>query len=315
MFRQRFPGGRRPVARPARVRKGEGFRAGACRRAPGAGRRLATLRKEDPEKEARRPGETRVPAKPRPSGGRGLLEVARAPLRGSAPPAEKPDRGGPGLRPGPEDAAGGPAFRPRRPDRHQPSGARPSGPAARREELALLLDGGRAEAVGTIQSPVAVRRLRGIDPLACPEDVPGESRSIPRAASRSPRREDGRICSPAIRRPRTSEPESRAALPNCPAQAESSEIRQNPYVAVCPLTPGRGCRWRRRGESPRARLRRRLSPCLPLSRACASARRRFVPAIRHCQTAGQGDFLHGINLLHPIGTPRRQQAPHAPPGA
>ena len=32
---------------------------------------------------------------------------------------------------------------PRRPDRHQPSGARPAGPAARQEELALLLDGGR----------------------------------------------------------------------------------------------------------------------------------------------------------------------------
>ena len=56
-----------------------------------------------------------------------------------------------------------------------------------------------AEAVGTVRSPVAARRLRGIDPRACPEDAPGESRSIPRAASRSPRREDGRICSPAVR--------------------------------------------------------------------------------------------------------------------
>ena len=43
-----------------------------------------------------------------------------------------------------EGAAGGLAFRPRRPDRHQPSGARPAGPAARQEELALLLDGGRS---------------------------------------------------------------------------------------------------------------------------------------------------------------------------
>ena len=60
-----------------------------------------------------------------------------------APPAEKPDREGPGLRPEPEGAAGGLAFRPRRPARHQPSGARPAGPAARQEELALLLDGGR----------------------------------------------------------------------------------------------------------------------------------------------------------------------------
>ena len=94
-------------------------------------------------KEAQGPGEARVPAKPRPSGGQGLLEMARAPLRGSAPPAEKPDRGGPGLRPGPEDPAGGVSFRPRCPDRCQPSGARPAGPAARREELALLLDGGR----------------------------------------------------------------------------------------------------------------------------------------------------------------------------
>ena len=93
-----------------------------------------------------------------------------------------------------------------------------------------------AEAVGTVQSPVATCRLQGVDPRACPEDAPGESRSIPRAASRSPRREDGRIFSPAIRRPRTSEPESRAAPPNCRAQAESSEIRQSPYVVVCPLT-------------------------------------------------------------------------------
>ena len=81
---------RLPVARPARVRKGEGFRAGTFRRGPGAGRRPVSLRKEDPEKEARRRRQARVPAKPRPSGGRGLLEVVQAPLRGSAPPAEKP---------------------------------------------------------------------------------------------------------------------------------------------------------------------------------------------------------------------------------
>ena len=56
-----------------------------------------------------------------------------------------------------------------------------------------------AEAVGTVQSPVATCRLRGVDPRAYLEDAPGESPSIPRAASRSPRREDGRICSPTIR--------------------------------------------------------------------------------------------------------------------
>ena len=159
---------RLPVARPARVGKGEGFRAGACRRGPGAGRRLATLRKENPDKEARGP-EKHEFRRSR------ALPVAEA--FGSCHSAGR------------------------------------TGSSAGR--------GSGRKAVGTVQSPVAAHRLRGIDPRACPEDAPGESRSIPRAASRSPRREDGRICSPAIRRPRTSEPESRAALPNCPAQTES----------------------------------------------------------------------------------------------
>ena len=40
---------------------------------------------------------------------------------------------------------------------------------------------------------------------------------------------------------------------------------------------------------------------------------RFEPADKACQTVGQGDFLHGINLLGPPGIPwrsmRRQEAP------
>ena len=101
------------------------------------------MRKGDPEKEAGGCREARVPANPCASGRERLLEVMRSPLRGSAPPSEEPDRGGAGLRPEPAERAGGVAVRPRGPDRREPSGARPAGSAARTEELALLLDGGR----------------------------------------------------------------------------------------------------------------------------------------------------------------------------
>ena len=148
-----------PSGRPART---ERFGAPAPGRAPGAssrGRRIPSRglpprhrsrseacysAKGRSGKESSRAGRSSSSGEaapfrwPRPS-----PEMVQAPLRGSAPPAEKPDRGGPGLRPGPEDPAGGAAFRPRCPDRRQPSGARPAGSAARREELAFSLDEGR----------------------------------------------------------------------------------------------------------------------------------------------------------------------------
>ena len=68
-----------------------------------ADRSTVSVLEENPEEEAGGPRETRVPAK----------------------------------------RAGGVAVRPRGPDRQEPSGARAAGSAARPEELALLLDGGR----------------------------------------------------------------------------------------------------------------------------------------------------------------------------
>ena len=131
-------------ARPAPVREGEGFRAEARRRGAGADRRALRLRGKDSGKEAEGPRKARVPTKPGASGGERLLEVVPSPLRGSAPPAEEPDREGAELRPEPAEPAGGVAVRPRGADRHQPPRARTAGPAARTEELAVLLDGGRS---------------------------------------------------------------------------------------------------------------------------------------------------------------------------
>ena len=92
------------------------IRAEACRRGPGSGRGAATVRKEDPDREAGGRREARVPANPLAPGRERLLEVVRRPLRGSAPSSEEPDRGGSELRPEPSERAGGVAVRPRRPD-------------------------------------------------------------------------------------------------------------------------------------------------------------------------------------------------------
>ena len=101
-----------PGVRSRRIRIGVGLRAKARRGGARVERSATTLRKCDPGKEYRGRRNARVPMKPRASGGRRLLVAEQAPIRGSAPLADGPVRGGSELGREPAEPTRGVAVRP-----------------------------------------------------------------------------------------------------------------------------------------------------------------------------------------------------------